>query len=271
MPSCRTLAAVLLLALAAPFATATAQTPRAIAGIHPHLVVSNDEGECGIGAVVPWADRLWVVTYAPHRPNGSTDKLYEITPELRQIVRPESIGGTPANRLIHRESQQLFVGPYAIDANRNVRVIPYERMFGRPTGMARHLFEPAAKVYLATMEEGLYEIDVGTLAVTELWADEQRKAGRHANLPGYHGKGLYSGQGRLIYANNGEHGALALREPQTPSGVLAEWNGRAEAWTVVRRNQFTEVTGPGGIHGNTEAAADLVDRLGPPFAAAAGA
>ena len=262
MPSCRTLAAVLLLTLAGPFATATAQAPRAIAGIHPHLVVSNDEGECGIGAVVPWADRLWVVTYAPHRPNGSTDKLYEITPELRQIVRPESIGGTPANRLIHRESQQLFVGPYAIDANRNVRVIPYERMFGRPTGMARHLFEPAAKVYLATMEEGLYEIDVGTLAVTELWADEQRKAGRHANLPGYHGKGLYSGQGRLIYANNGEHGALALREPQTPSGVLAEWNGRAEAWTVVRRNQFTEVTGPGGIHGNTEAAAEPIWSIG---------
>ena len=97
----------------------------------------NDEAECGTGAVVPWAHRLWVLTYAPHKPQGSTDKLYEITPDLEQIIRPESIGGTPANRMIHRESQQLFIGPYAIGADRTVRAISYERMFGRPTGLAR--------------------------------------------------------------------------------------------------------------------------------------
>src|SRR5687767_11339922 len=92
-----------------------AAAPFELSGIYPHLAVFNEERECGTGAVVPWADRLWVVTYAPHQPRGSTDKLYEITPDLRQIVRPESIGGTPANRFIHRESQQLFIGPYAID------------------------------------------------------------------------------------------------------------------------------------------------------------
>ena len=60
-------------------------------GIYPHLAFFNNEPECGTGAVVPWADRLWVVTYAPHAPKGSSDKLYEITPDLHQIVRPESI------------------------------------------------------------------------------------------------------------------------------------------------------------------------------------
>ncbi len=204
----------------------------------------NDENECGTGAVVPWADRLWVVTYAPHSPKGSTDKLYEITGSLEQIVRPESIGGTPANRMIHRESQQLFIGPYAISAQGDVRVINYSKMFGRPTGNARHLFDPTGKIYYATMEEGLYEVDVKTLEVNELWADEQLKSGRHANLPGFHGKGLYSGQGRLIYANNGEHGNQALTKPETPSGVLASWDGQANEWSIVRRNQFTEVTGP---------------------------
>jgi hypothetical protein len=94
---------------------------------------------------------------------------------LEQITRPESIGGTPANRMIHRESHQLFIGPYAIDARRNVRVIPYEQMFSRPTGNARHLTDPENKLYYATMEEGLYEVDVHTLAVTELWADEHFK------------------------------------------------------------------------------------------------
>lgn len=224
--------------------------PRRVSGIYPHLAMFNNEGECGTGAVVPWAGRLWVITYAPHMPRGSSDKLYEVTPALEQIVRPESIGGTPANRMIHRESQQLFIGPYAVDAQGKVRVIPYAQMFGRPTGNARHLTDPAGKIYSATMEEGLYEIDVKTLAVTELWADEQKKEGRHSNLPGYHGKGLYSGFGRIIYANNGDHAREALSNPAVPSGVLAEWDGKADAWTVVRRNQFTEVTGPGGIYGN---------------------
>ncbi len=77
-----------------------------ISGIYPHLTMFNDEGECGTGAVVPWADRLWVITYSPHKPKGSSDKLYEITPDLKQIIRPESIGGTPANRMIHKESNQ---------------------------------------------------------------------------------------------------------------------------------------------------------------------
>jgi hypothetical protein len=243
-------------------ATASAGEHRSVSGIYPGLAMFNDEGECGTGAVVPWAGRLWALTYAPHMPKGSSDKLYEITPDLEQIVRPESIGGTPANRMIHRESDQLFIGPYAIDSKGGVRTIPYSQMFGRTTGNARHLFDPAGKIYCATMEEGLYEIDVKTLAVTQLWADEQKKEGRHADLPGYHGKGLYSGHGRVIYANNGDHAAAALKDPTVPSGVLAEWDGKADAWSVVRRNQFTEVTGPGGIYGSTAPEKDPVWAVG---------
>jgi hypothetical protein len=149
--------------------------PPSVSGIYPHLAMFNEAGECGTGAVVPWAERLWVITYAPHKPQGSSDKLYEITPDLKQIIRPESVGGTPANRMIHRESQQLFIGPYAIDAQRKVRVIPYSEMLGRPTGNARHLVDPANKIYYATMEEGFYEVDVKTLAVKELYPDNHAK------------------------------------------------------------------------------------------------
>jgi hypothetical protein len=249
--------------LAGALARAGAAEPFEISGIYPHLATFNDERECGTGAVVPWADRLWVITYAPHMPKGSSDKLYEITPDLRQIVRPESVGGTPANRMIHRESQQLFIGPYAIDAERNVRVIPYEKMFGRPTGTARHLFDPAGKVYYASMEEGFYEVDVKTLAVTELFRDEQVKGEfRRAGLPGYHGKGLFSGQGVLVYANNGENSTLARQKPDIPSGALASWDGRSDRWTVVRRNQFTEVTGPGGVYGNEKPETDPLWTIG---------
>lgn len=251
-----------LTALAAA-SLAGAAEPFSVSGIYPHLAMFNDERECGTGAVVPWADRLWVVTYAPHSPRGSSDKLYEITPRLEQIVRPESIGGTPANRMIHRESQQLFIGPYAIDAQRKVRAIPYAQMFGRPTGNARHLLDPAGKIYYASMEEGFYEVDVKTLAVTELFRDEAVKGDfRRAALPGYHGKGLYSAQGRLIYANNGETSAAAKKFPETPSGALATWDGRGDTWELVRRNQFTEVTGPGGIYGNEKPDTDPAWTIG---------
>ncbi|MCU0978906.1 MAG: hypothetical protein MUF25_07025 [Pirellulaceae bacterium] len=115
-------------------------------GIYPHLAYFNEQGECGTGAVVPWAERLWLITYGPHLPGGSSDKLYEIDASLAMAVRPESIGGTPANRMIHRESRQLFIGPYAIDAQRNVRAIPYKTMYGRHTANMRHLTDPANKI-----------------------------------------------------------------------------------------------------------------------------
>ena len=199
--------------------------------------------------------------FAPQS-KGSNDKLYEIDAALNLVVRPESVGGTPANRMIHRESQQPLIGPYLIDAQRRVRVIPPAKMYGRLTANARHLTDPSNKVYYATMEEGLYEVDVRTLGVTEIFRDDHFKDGRLAGIPGRHGKGLYSGQGLLIYANNGEHGAEARTNPAMQSGALATWDGKGPAWQLVRHNQFTDVTGPGGLYGNERPATDPIWSIG---------
>lgn len=258
--------------LACSIATAFAAEPVEISGIYPSLAMYNKEGECGTGAVVPWADHLWVITYGPHLPFGSSDKLYEITPDLKQIIRPESVGGTPANRMIHRESNQLFIGPYAVDAKGDVRVIPPKMMPGRHTGNARHLTDPAGKIYYATMEEGLYEVDVKTLEVTGLikdgnkpkagWSTETAPATVSSKLPGYHGKGLYSGQGRVVYANNGDQDPKVKTDPTVPSGALGEWRKAGDDWQLVRRNQFTEVTGPGGITGSEKPDTDPIWSIG---------
>jgi hypothetical protein len=249
-----------------------AEEPRQISGIYPSLAMFNNEGECGTGAVVPWADRLWVITYGPHLPFGSSDKLYEITPDLQQVIRPESLGGTPANRMIHTETQQLLIGPYVIDAERQVRVIPPAKMPGRLTGNARHLVDPAGKAYYATMEEGLYEVDLKTLEVTGLIQDgntpkpgfskEEHPATVKSELSGYHGKGLFSGQGRLVYANNGDRDKRVTFDPATPSGALGEWTAPGDDWRLVRRNQFTEVSGPGGLHGNANPETDPIWSVG---------
>lgn len=208
---------------------------------------------------MPWAGRLWVITYGPHLPEGSDDKLYEIDDALRRLTRPESVGGTPANRLIHRESQQLNIGPYFIDRDRRVRVVPPAKMYGRLTATARHLTDPANKVYVCDMEGLIYEVDVHSLEVKLLFKRP---------VPGWHGKGGYSGQGRLVLAYNGESpaGSVDRFKPfdsfldPTPrsaedAGSLCEWDGKT--WRLVERRQFTEVTSPGGIFGAPDDAAPL--------------
>ena len=241
-----------------------------VSGVYPHLAMFNGEGECGTGAVVPWAGDLWVITYGPHCPVGSTDKLYRIRPDLTQEIFPGSVGGTPANRLIHRETNQLLIGPYVIDGKGNVRVVLPAKMPGRLTGAARHLTDPANKVYVATMETGLYELDMRNLEVNTLIRENGKNDGEigallkkqgmcwpvgwesapRTHVPGYHAKGLASGFGRVFVSNNGEDSPQARRDPFVASGVLAWWNSKGADWTAIRRCQFTEVTTPDGIYGN---------------------
>jgi hypothetical protein len=245
-----------LLAGAARAQEEPAPAPLQVSGVHPHLAVFNGGGECGIGAVVPWAGRLWLLTYPPHASKGSPDKLYEIDPSLRMTIRPESVGGTHAGRLVHRESDQLVMGPYFIDAKGTVRTADLSRLAGRLTAVARHLEDPASRVYVFDMEGAIYDVDVRTLDVRKLFEKP---------VPGWHGKGAYTAQGRLVVSNNGELAVGKARpayaaveaDPKDPenAGALAEWDGKA--WRVVERRQFTEVTGPGGIYGNPDAESPL--------------
>lgn len=250
-----------------------------ISGVYPHLAMTNSHDECGVGAVVPWAGKLWVITYGPHLPNGSTDKLYEISPDLTRVVRPESVGGTPANRFIHTASNQLNIGPYFIDAARNVRVLSPAVAPGRHTGTAAHLTDPN-RLYLFTMEDGVYDINATDLSFVTRYPDRQGTGDRF--LFGYHGKGAYTGQGRLVVANNGRPSSQGT--PTGPAGVLATWDGVTVAdnggtylagndpnnsaeenttpavaaqpayiagWNQISKTQHCEVTGPGGIYGNS--------------------
>ena len=224
--------------------------PPEFSGIYPRLAQFNSEGECGTGAVVAWAGKLWTISYGPHLPKGSSDKLYEIDDSLSRVIRDESVGGTHANRMIHRETNQLFIGSHAIDANGDVRTIPRAALPGRITAVTRSLTDPANKVYFLTMEEGMYEVDAHTLETREIYKDGNgAKSAEEDVLPGYHGKGGYASQGRVVYANNGENSEEAKRDPTTVSGCLAEWFGETEGWRVVERKQFTEVTTRDGIYG----------------------
>lgn len=222
-----------------PFAYGTA----CFSGVYPHLAsLSDSYSEAGIGAVVPWAGRLWYVSYVAHIAGGGVG-LYEIdlSPSPNGLGirrRPESVVGTHANRMIHRETNQLIIGPYLIDAQRNVRV--FKALAGeRLTGTMRHLTDPAHKVYFQAMEGNFYEADLRTLEVKRLYSlTETLEIGGRT-----HFKGAYTAQGRVVVANNSY-----FEEDQRNGqgrGRLAEWDGRN--WTILERTAFCDVTTAAGI------------------------
>ena len=263
-----------------------------ISGVYPHLAMTNTHLECGVGAVVPWAGKLWAITYGPHVPNGGSDKLYEINPDLSRVIRPESVGGTPANRFIHTASNQLNIGPYFIDAAGNVRVLRPPGSTtgvipGRLTGSSAHLTDPN-RMYIFTMEDGLYDVNPVDLTYITRYPDVQSTGDKF--LHGYHGKGCYTGQGRFVATNNGRNWNNGT--PDGPGGVLATWDGTTVAdnggsylsgpggffysnntdagnpvapqpqfmagWDQVSLTQHCEASGPGGISGNPNPATDPI-------------
>ncbi|MDX1981649.1 MAG: hypothetical protein SFV51_15375 [Bryobacteraceae bacterium] len=188
-----------LLAFAAASAAHAARPPMpSSANIGFRADTGPPRSECGIGALMPWADALWLVTYNSHtKRTGTGLGLFRVDEELR-TEQVHLHNGTHANRLVHKESSQVFIGPYAIDAKGNWRFLEqYEEH--RLTATIRHLSDPAGRVYMLTMEGLLFEHDVATHKST-LLADVVKEF-RINKRP--HFKGGCSGQGRVLVTNNG--------------------------------------------------------------------
>lgn len=165
---------------------------------------------------MPWADALWAVTYNSHmKGTGSGLGLYRIDDSLKS-ERVHVHDGTHANRLIHRESNQCFIGPYAIDAKGNWRHIPeFDKV--RLTATMRHLADPANKVYYQCMEGEFFEMDVHDLKPVLLHnlVSEMKITQRP------HFKGGFTAQRRVVVTNNGFY---AYGEEQAG---LFEFDGKA--------------------------------------------
>lgn len=213
--------------------------PLNISGTFPHLAVKAghfpDRTETGIGALMPWADRLWFVTYLAHTAKtGSGTGLFSIDDNMQLSKHAASCVGTYANRIIHTESDQLIIGPHAIDTEGNVRTFE-DLVDVRLTATARHLDDPANKVYFLGMEGELFEADVHSLKVTQLF-----DLMAELQAPGTpHFKDAYTDHGRLVVVNNSYFPDDFERGHS--DGRLAEWDGRE--WRILARTQFNTVTG----------------------------
>ena len=212
-----------------------------ISGVLPHLAVKAGHhprrSETGIGALMPWANRLWFVTYVAHKQgSGDGTGLFSIDDNFTLVKHPESVVGTYANRMIHAESNQLFIGPHVIDTEGGIRTIT-ELVNIRITATCRHLEDPVGKVYMLGMEGEFAEVDVRTLEVRMIADLTKELAMGERCRP--HFKDAYTAHGRVVVANNSYYGPDFLRGHS--DGRLAEWDGKA--WTVLEKTQFNTTAG----------------------------
>ena len=216
-----------------------------VGGVFPSMTVMapgvGSTSETGIGALIPWADRLWAIGYVAHIRGGGIG-LYEITENFSFRLHPESVTGTFANRMVHWETKQAIIGPHLIDEKGNVRTFK-ELSKHRLAATARHLDQPKTKAYYLTMEGLLFEADLQTLETKQL-----------ANLvkelkieSGYiHFKAAHTAQERLVVANNSynEQEFLASARPAgSPSGTERPGG----CWRTTRSSRSRARTGRGTI------------------------
>lgn len=214
-----------------------------ISGVMPQLAQVADLGpprsEIGIGALMPWAGKLYVENYLSHkRGSGSGTSLRRISDDFSMEVVPETIGvdGTYTNRFVHFPSNQLVIGPHVIDADHKIRTVAELEPL-RVCGTARHLTDPDHLVYVLCMEGELFELDVRTLECQQI-ADLNVELGSSGEFR-VHYKDCYTAFGRLVVCSNEYH------EPdwrgEQAEGRLAEFDGRE--WRILERSPYTAIGG----------------------------
>lgn len=97
------------------------ERPISVNGVFPNLTVfapgAGSDSEAGIGALAPWADKLWAVGYVAHV-RGEGLGLYEISEDMTMKKHPASVTGTwreyakmavrPPSRYAHHEFPDGF-------------------------------------------------------------------------------------------------------------------------------------------------------------------
>lgn len=216
-----------------------------ISGVIPHLAQKaghSPRTEAGIGALMPWSNRLWFLTYPANGPKSGTDTgLFSIDDDFQVTRHLGDAGGTYANRMIHDETDLLIIGPHLVTTSGEITTV--EALVDiRLAATARHLRHPDTHVYMIGMEGEFYELDVTTATATYLGdlCEELDVKGTP------HFKDAFTNHGRLVVANNSYFHA------DYPTGIsdgrLAEWDG--STWRIIAKTQVNTVSGRYGDLGD---------------------
>ncbi|PAW76606.1 MAG: hypothetical protein B9S32_14605 [Verrucomicrobia bacterium Tous-C9LFEB] len=223
------------------------QLPQSVSGVVPAYAQIADFGpprsEIGVGCLMPWNGRLYILNYSSHRRGtGTGTGLRVIHEDFVMHRHPAAVDGTYANRYIHAPSSQLIIGPHVIDTQHHVRTV--EGLIDiRICGTATHLTDPENLVYVLGMEGELFELNVHTLALHQIFDLIKELA-----TPGEgscHFKDCYTSVGRLVVAENDYDEEDFLGRGR--KGRLAEYDGTK--WTIIERTAFIGLGGLGHFGG----------------------
>ena len=222
--------------------------PPSVSGVVPEFAQVADFGpprsEVGIGCLMPWLGKLYVLSYVSHRrETGTGTGLRVIDENFRMSRHPAGVDGTYANRFVHHASSQLIIGPHVIDTRHRVRTVK-GLVDVRLCGTATHLVDPENLVYMLGMEGELFELNVRTLKLRRLF-DLTRELGT-AGEWGCHFKDCFTEGGRLVVVNNDYSEPEFLGRQR--EGTLAEYDG--EKWTVIERKPYVGLGGLGPYGNN---------------------
>lgn len=198
----------------------------------PNVGLKGDDDpgrtECGVGALMPWADGLYAVTYNSSGTGGNGLGLFRIDETLK-IEPLDFPNGVYANRFMHHHSNQCIIGPYVIDASgkwRRIEGLVHQRL----TATMPHLTDPENRVYFQTMEGLFYEMDITDLKPRLLF---NLAADMHITQQP-HFKGGYTAQHRVVVSNNGFFGY-----GQKQAGLF-EWEG-GKSWRRISDKPHLDV------------------------------
>lgn len=203
---------------------------------------------------MPWADRLYMVSYLSVPNYGAGTGLYAIDPDLKmeKIANHSSVF---ANRMIHHWTDSIVIGPYIIDAGRNVRTIT-DLLEVRIGAVAEHIVHPEDMIYMVSMDGPFYEVNLTTLKAKLLFSlvdklaipisPDPHTTGQcyphfkdaltvHASTDGKGGVGPTPG-GLVYVASNGYN-----EKDYTDGsycGRLASWDGVSTSWTILESTAF---------------------------------
>lgn len=204
---------------------------------------ATQRSEAGIGAMMPWADRLYYTTYLADHDDGSGGDLRYLT-DSGQDVLVDRHDSCHAGRMVHKETNQLLIGEYLIALDGTVsKVAALNKK--RVTAWARHMTAWTTKAYALTMQGILWEVDLISGVATQL-ADVTAEFGlgskvhfkaawtifKAADIAG----GPYANT-RLFLASNSQYAPSDAAQ----SGVLLRWDGTT--FTSCGRESFIEVAG----------------------------
>ncbi len=215
-----------------------------VSGVFPHLAQVSDLGpprtECGVGALMPWAGKLYVQNYNSHKErSGRGVSLRRIHEDLSMEIVPETLGvdGTYTNRVVHFTSNQSVIGPHVIDAKHRIRTVPALQPL-RVCGTTWHLSDPN-KVYVLAMEGELFELDMTTLECVQVFDLQKELSTEKEGM--VHFKDLYCHFGKLVVCSN-EYNENDWKGTRS-QGRLAEYDGKT--WTIIDRKPFIGFGGRG--------------------------